>query len=82
MKLTPAQKRIREFKKFEKQIIKQQERLNKARTVESRKLEKIEDKLDDMTNQYAKLRDQLIAERGRLIATLSPTEFDKHLDEL
>jgi hypothetical protein len=50
--------------------------------VESRKLEKIEDKLDDMTNQYAKLRDQLIAERGRLIATLSPTEFDKHLDEL
>lgn len=89
MKTTTAQKKIRAFKKTEKQLIKlrskaqsERSKINSLIDIAEARLNSLHQRADKFNREIKTLDGELMTKRGELIATLSPTELDKHLDEI
>ena len=89
MKTTMAQKKIREFKKFEKQLSKlrnkaqsERSKVNTLIDVAESRLKTLHQRADKFNREIKALDGELTTKRSELIASLSPTDLDKHLDEI
>ena len=89
MKTTTAQKKIRAFKKTEKQLIKlrskaqsERSKINSLIDIAEARLNSLHQRADKFNREIKTLDGELTTKRSELIASLSPTELDKHLDEI
>lgn len=89
MKLTPAQKKIRGFKKTEKLLLKLRDKAQNERSkvntlidIAESRLKTLQQRADKFSREIKTLENEMSIKRSQLIATLSPTEFEKHLDEI
>lgn len=89
MKTTTAQKKIRAFKKTEKQLIKlrskaqsERSKINSLIDIAEARLNSLHQRADKFNREIKALDGELMTKRSELIASLSPTELDKHLDEI
>jgi chromosome segregation ATPase len=89
MKTTPAQKKIRQFKKFEKSLIKlrnkaqnERSKVNTLIDIADARLNTLHQRADKFNREIKALDGELTTKRSELTSSLSPTDLDKHLDEL
>jgi chromosome segregation ATPase len=89
MKTTTAQKKIRQFKKFEKSLIRlrnkaqnERSKVNTLIDVAEARLNTLHQRADKFNREIKALDGELTTKRSELISSLSTTELDKHLDEI
>ena len=89
MKTTTAQKKIHQFKKFEKSLIKlrnkaqnERSKVNTLIDVAESRLKTLHQRADKFNREIKAIDSELTTKRSELISSLSTTELDKHLDEI